>query len=94
MFENRSGFIFRKRWLGLFSAKYPNHKFKQILTEKFGNKKVGDLKNLVCIQAYDIFTHKNMVFKKSDKDITDIALSTSAAPTYFPIYTFVYHIIY
>ncbi|MEZ0129982.1 CBASS cGAMP-activated phospholipase [Flavobacterium sp. LBUM151] len=61
----------------------------------FGNKQIKDCNNLLCIPSYSITEAKPKVFKYDHKHgklsrdneapIIDIALATSAAPTYFPL---------
>jgi len=79
-------------WKGKFSAK----PLKMILDEMFGDTTMGEANNLLCIPSYNLVTGMPRVFKYPhkeggffmDKDIkmVDVALATSAAPTYFPIH--------
>jgi patatin-like phospholipase/acyl hydrolase len=75
-------------------CKYNNKALIDIANEIFGNKKLTDSNNLLCIPSYDLSTGKNTIFKyphkegnlSRDKDIymKDVAIATSAAPTFFP----------
>jgi patatin-like phospholipase/acyl hydrolase len=87
---------------GLSGSKYDNVNLKQILQETFGALKLKDLKPRVLISSFSLdnqspdpskrtwkpkFFHN---FPGADSDgeslVVDIAMSTSAAPTYFPSY--------
>ncbi|MBO9583110.1 MAG: patatin-like phospholipase family protein [Flavobacterium sp.] len=79
----------------LKGGKYSDVGLKQSLVEIFGDKKIKDCNNLLCIPSYSITEAKPKVFKFDHVDgelsrdnlapIVDIALATSAAPTYFPL---------
>ena len=84
-------------------AQYSNAYLKKVLTQEFGDMKLGDLPHHVLIAAFDLendpanpppmrtwkpkFFHN---FPGHDTDahekVVDVALRTSAAPSYFPIY--------
>ncbi len=87
---------------GLSGSKYDNANLKQILRETFGAKKLKDLQPRVLIASFSLdnqstdpsqrtwspkFFHN---FTGADSDgeslLVDVAMSTSAAPTYFPSY--------
>ncbi len=87
---------------GLSGAKYDNVNLKQILQGTFGALKLKDLKPRVLIASFSLdnqapdpssrtwnpkFFHN---FSGEDSDgeslLVDVAMSTSAAPTYFPSY--------
>ena len=87
---------------GLSGAKYDNQNLKQILLDTFGARKLQDLKPRVLIASFSLdnqsldpsartwspkFFHN---FPGTDSDgqslVVDVAMSTSAAPTYFPSY--------
>ncbi len=76
-----------------FSGKYDDKELERALYEVFGNRTMADCKNLVCIPAYNINTASARVFKKDYNQFTednsklcvDVAMATSAAPTYLPI---------
>ena len=87
---------------GLSGSKYDNANLKQILLETFGALKLQDLRPRVLIASFSLdnraqnasdrtwnpkFFHN---FPGSDSDgqslVVDVAMSTSAAPTYFPSY--------
>jgi uncharacterized protein len=87
---------------GLSGSKYDNANLKQILQETFGALKLSDLKPRVLIASFSLdnqaadplsrtwnpkFFH-NFPGTDSDGDslVVDVAMSTSAAPTYFPSY--------
>lgn len=82
-------------------ADYSNKRLKDILKKLFGTRTLGDLPTNVLISSFDLnagttsdpepwkpkFFHN---FPGADSDATesvvDVALRTSAAPTYFPAY--------
>jgi uncharacterized protein len=87
---------------GLSGAKYNNENLKQIIQETFGARKLQDLAARILIPSFSLdnddsdpskrtwnpkFFH-NFPGADSDGDclVADVAMSTSAAPTYFPSY--------
>ena len=76
--------------------KYDSHSIENIANEHFGNMKMNELHNLVCIPSYEIGTASNRVFKfphkkgslERDNNVTvkDAIMSTTCAPTYFPVH--------
>lgn len=94
IFPRRSGFY--GSWRQVFwKGKYSNKPLQKVLLDFFGDKKIADSHNLLCIPSYSITDARPWVFKydhpegKLDRDnkafIRDVALATSAAPTYFPV---------
>lgn len=79
----------------LFNGKYSDKPLRKALTEVFGDHTLGDSHNLLCIPSYTITEARPFIFKYDhpegnlDRDngcrIVDVALATSAAPTYFPL---------
>lgn len=78
----------------LYKGKYSNKELKRALTEVFGSRKISESSNLLCITAFNITTATPRIFKKDYNRFTednkhtyvDVALATSAAPTYLPIH--------
>jgi hypothetical protein len=87
---------------GISGAKYDNVNLKQILLDTFGAQKLNDLHSRVLISSFSLdnqeadpslrtwhpkFFH-NFAGTDSDGEIlaVDVAMATSAAPTYFPSY--------
>ncbi|MEZ4945559.1 MAG: CBASS cGAMP-activated phospholipase [Cyclobacteriaceae bacterium] len=80
-----------------FWGKFNNVKLKGILENTFGDTTLGQLRNLVLIPSFNLTSGKPRLFKyphkegdfSMDKNISlvDVALATSAAPTYFPIHS-------
>lgn len=76
-------------------GKFSDKKLKIALIEMFGDKKIGDCESLLCIPSYDFthgtyalfrFDHKEGSLNRHNKiPVIDVALATSAAPTYFPL---------
>ena len=63
----------------------------KVITENFGNVRLGDLEKKVLVTAYDIVLRRIVVFKSfggTDCDynptVAEVAEATSAAPTFFP----------
>jgi uncharacterized protein len=85
---------FLKQCLG---SKYDNSNLTIILKEMFGRKIVADSRCLLCIPAFSITDGRPFIFKYDHREgdlcrdrntkYIDIALATSAAPTYLPIVT-------
>ncbi len=79
----------------LICSKYSNRALKKALEEVFGEKKIAESNNLLCIPSYNVTYAQPRVFKKdygrlnqdSQKTYVDVALATSAAPTYLPLHT-------
>lgn len=87
---------------GLYGADYDNEKLRDVLKGVFGKKKLASLGKRVLVPAFDLdsgkvrgkvrmwkpkFFHN---FPGPDSDgrelVVDVAMRTSAAPTYFPSY--------
>lgn len=100
IYENDGRKIFPKRmWFGgiirqtFWKGKYSDEPLKEVLDDFFGEKTVADLDNLICIPSYSLTDARPWIFKrdhgKLDRDnkasLVDVALATSAAPTYFPL---------
>lgn len=94
IFPNQSKFMaFFKQLLG--NGKYNDKELRKALEETFGNKKLKDCQNLLCIPSYSYTDARPWVFKKDHKEgdlirddkacCVDVALATAAAPTYFPL---------
>lgn len=93
IFDDKGEEIFKKQsCIGMFKAKYNSDILKDILVGWFGNALIGDLKHPVVIPAVDYTTGNPVAFKTAHHDtfkrdwkqkIVDVALATSAAPTYF-----------
>lgn len=74
-------------------GKYSDKGLKNALIEIFGDKLIEDCTNLLCIPSYSVTEAKPKVFKRDHSNLTrdnkapvvDVALATSAAPTYFPL---------
>lgn len=77
----------------LILNKYGSRPLRKALEEVFGTKTLSESHNLLCIPAYNITNGCPRIFKKDygtlcedgDKSYVDVALATSAAPTYFPV---------
>lgn len=85
------GLIRQTFWKGKFS----DEPLKKVLQEVFKDKKIGDSENLLCIPSYSFTDARPWIFKFDhiegglDRDnkayYVDVALATSAAPTYLPL---------
>lgn len=78
-----------------WKGKYRAEPLKKILIEIFGEKVIADSHNLLCIPSYSFTDARPWVFKFDHREgqlsrdgqakYVDVALATSAAPTYFPL---------
>lgn len=77
-------------------SKYSNNGLKEVLNDLFKDKTIGDLKHRVIIPTINYTEGKPQIFKtphdkilKNDKKLklVDVALATSAAPTFFPVFS-------
>lgn len=99
IFPNRSSNWFLKIY-GIFrqtlwKGKFNDLELKKALQEIFGNRKLGESQNLLCIPSYTITEARPYIFKYDHKEgdlsrdnntsYVDVALATTAAPTYFPV---------
>lgn len=83
---------------GLSGSKYDTKPLKHALVSAFGNKTVGDLTKKVVIPTFKLNTvvdgsrqwFPNIIHNFTDKyhklSLVDVALRTSAAPSFFPSY--------
>lgn len=86
--------IFIPKTKGIFKPKYSNEILKKELREILGDKTLKDVKTRLCITSVDVENssprlHKSDYFDRNvlrqDEKLIDLALATSAAPTYFPL---------
>lgn len=77
-----------------FTAKHSSEGLKNVLTERFGEKTVGELKHRVLIPTVNYSTGRGQFFKTPHHlsfeldhhmRLVDVALATSAAPVYLPL---------
>jgi uncharacterized protein len=100
MFEDEGGRIFgsrsfARRLLGLWlTAKHDSAGLREVLTERFQETTIGDLKHRVLIPAVNYSTGRGQFFKTPHHPtfeldhrmtVVDVALATAAAPVYFPL---------
>lgn len=104
LYEEKGKIIFPRRIIFnsmyrqyIKGGKYTSEALNKALFETFGEKRIGDSKNLLCIPSYSITDNKPCIFKydhnangsihNRDNKLKciDVALATSAAPTYFPV---------
>lgn len=93
LYQKKSNVIFcnpSKFTSYLSGAKYSNSGLKKILNENLGDTTFGDLQKKTLITSYNIKEQCPILFKNWAQDhsmsqlkIVDIALATSAAPTFF-----------
>jgi len=83
-------------------SEYSNENLKEMLSAQFGDLKMGELKKKVFIPAFQLdnnlsgetprrwvprfFHNLGENSSSNGESVVDVALRTSAAPTYFPIY--------
>ena len=100
LFEKQGNRIFGQRSLARrlfgfwFAAKHNARGLQAVLSERFGDMTMGDLKNRVLIPAVNYTTGRGQFFKTPHHPtfeldhrmkLVDVALATSAAPVYFPL---------
>lgn len=87
--------IFKKRLNFAIIPKYGKKHLKDALAKIFGNAKIGDLKHRVIIPTINYSSGKVQLFKTRHhptfitdykRSLVDVAMSTAAAPIYFPVY--------
>jgi len=87
---NKSPF---KKLFAFFYSKFNQTELRNALEETFGDKKLGDSKTRLVIPSLnlttgEVYIHKTAHHERFTVDYknraVDVALSTSAAPTYFP----------
>ncbi|MGV0927248.1 CBASS cGAMP-activated phospholipase [Empedobacter sp. ULE_I145] len=79
---------------GFWGGKYDNKILKKCLAQLFQDRRMNDSSNLLCIPSFNLNTNCPKVWKFPHKEgnfstdgnikLVDVALATSAAPTYFP----------
>lgn len=86
---------FTKFWKSLGFAKYDNTALRNALVARFGERTLSESKNRLVIPSVNLETGEVHVYKTSHHDrfkkdfrerVVDIALATSAAPSYFPTF--------
>lgn len=77
-------------------SKYDREPLKKALESVFGNSKLGESKTRLVIPSFNLESGEVYIYKtahcerfKNDykEKVVDVALATSAAPTYFPVHT-------
>lgn len=80
---------------GFGEGKYSNDVLRGVLEKLFGSKCVGDSECLLCIPSYSLTAARPYIFRFDHPEgglgrdngrlCVEVALATSAAPTYFPV---------
>ncbi len=79
----------------IFGGIYSNKGLIKVLDDLFKDKTIKDCNNLICIPSFNITESKPIVFKNDHSEglnmhdnllLKDVALATSAAPTYLPVW--------
>jgi len=76
----------------LFAPKYPERGRRAALEQRFGTTRLSEALTEVIVTAYDIEGRRPVFFRTADAlgdgsydfAMADVAMATSAAPTYFP----------
>lgn len=93
-YRNKLLFSLHKVKQGILTSKYKETHLKSALEKVFGNKRIGECETNVLIPTSNITTGQPFIIKnnhteglmRDDKHLlVDVALATTAAPTYFPI---------
>lgn len=76
-------------------SKYGNQELASALRSLFGERKLGESEALLCIPSFSLSDGRPFIFKHDHKEgklsrdnntrYLDVALATSAAPTYLPV---------
>ncbi|SAK47988.1 patatin [Caballeronia pedi] len=83
--------VFGKWWL----AKHSPDGLRTVLSERLGNRTIGDLQHRILIPTVNYSTGKGQFFKTphasafegdARRTLVDVGLATAAAPTYFPLH--------
>ncbi|MEL7119673.1 MAG: CBASS cGAMP-activated phospholipase [Bacteroidota bacterium] len=79
----------------IFRGKYSDNALREVLTDFFGKSTLAQSNNLLCIPTYSVTDGRPWIFKYDHKEgnlsrdnkalFVDVALATSAAPTFFPV---------
>lgn len=92
IFGNRS--LLRKLLGFWLTAKHSSEGLREVLTDRFQDMTIGDLKHRVLIPAVNYSTGRGQFFKTPHHKtfeldhrmkIVDVGLATAAAPVYFPL---------
>lgn len=76
--------------------KYDRDPLKKSLEKVFGNRRLGESKTRLVIPSFNLESGEVYIYKTAHNErfrndfkekIVDVALATSAAPTYFPVHT-------
>lgn len=72
--------------------RYDNSGLKKLADEAFGDKKMTDAKNLICIPSFNLSTNQieitknpcyGMMVRDPHRYVKDVVIASSAAPTFF-----------
>lgn len=83
-------------WLQVAGGgKFSDAPLRKVLEQTFGDRKLAESNNILCIPSYSVTDARPWVFKFDHREgnlrrdnntsYVDVALATSAAPTYFPM---------
>jgi uncharacterized protein len=87
---------FFKRIQHVFSAKYDNVQLRKALASKFGEHTLGESLTRLVIPAMNLDTGEAYLYKTSHhprferdylQQVVDVAMATTAAPSYFPSFS-------
>lgn len=76
----------------LCKPKYESKILRNALVSVFGNRKIGESNNLLCIPSFNItqwtpcvfkYDHTPLFTRDNNKTCVEVAMATAAAPTYF-----------
>lgn len=83
----RGGFNNLRALAHAFEAKYHPHTLRHLLESYFGDTTIDEALTEVIVPAYETVLRRAFFFKRSGRRrfrMRDVALATTAAPTYFP----------
>ena len=85
----------RYRLRGIFRAKYARTELHDVLTEVFGEHRLGDSRKRLLVPSLDLASGYVHLYKTSHHPslindyklpVVEVAMATAAAPTYFPVH--------
>ena len=89
--------VFSRRGFGFFGAIYGNVALKNMVENMFGDCRIADSRHRLIIPAVNFSAGRPRFFKTAHHEsfkrdyclkMSDVAMATSAAPIYFPMYKF------
>lgn len=88
LYREQSLHVFGRKRLSLLrrGGRYDQDGLRTLLRREFGTMRMSDLRTRVLVASSVVDTYQGRFFTEADGDtsVVDVALATTAAPTYFP----------